>query len=72
MISSANVEAWAYSFIARVANFAMKLPPMPKMAIIAGTREDRINANFHCFTNAITNAEKKDAREDNTMAILIQ
>ena len=61
MISSAMVEAWAYAVIDNRAYFAIKVPPTPMMAMIVGTRQQSIRANFQCLTNAMTKAEKNAA-----------
>jgi hypothetical protein len=42
---------------------------MTKMAMIVGTIQQRINANFQFLTNAITNAEKNAARAETMTAI---
>ena len=69
MISSARVDAFPYSFIERVAYFAIRPPPTTKIAMIAGTIQHKMNAKTHCLTNAMTKAEKKDARAEITIEI---
>lgn len=68
MISSAIVEAFAYSFVARAAYFAINPPPKPKTTMMVGTIQQRIRANFQFLANAITKAEKNAARAETTMA----
>src|SRR5271170_3624986 len=69
MISSAIVDAFPYSFMARVAYLAIRVPPTTKIVMIAGTMQLKMNAKTHCLTNAMTNAEKKDERADITIEI---
>jgi bacteriorhodopsin len=69
IISSASVEAWAYSSIASFAYFVINVPPMPKTSMIAGTMQQRMRANFHCLIKAMTKAEKKDAIAKKPMEI---
>ena len=71
MISSATVEAWAYSLTTNWAYLAMNVPPTPNIAMIVGTIQESMSANFQFLTNAMTKAEKKDAREDRTTAIYV-
>jgi hypothetical protein len=55
--------------MARVAYLAIRVPPTTKIAMMAGTMQHRMNAKTHCLTNAMTNAEKKAARQDITIEI---
>ena len=61
MISSARVEALAFAVIESRAYFVIKVPPMPKIAMIVGTIQHKMRANFHCLKNAMTKAEKNPA-----------
>lgn len=70
MISSAIVEAFAYSVITSLAYFAINPPPMVKRAMMVGTIQDRISANFQLLANAIIKAEKNAASDMVTIAIL--
>jgi len=39
----------------------MAEPSNPNMTMRVGTMQERMRANFHCLTKAMTKAEKKDA-----------
>jgi hypothetical protein len=53
----------------RPAYFAIRPPPTTKMAMMAGTIKERMNANFQFLKNAITKAEKNAASAVTTTAI---
>jgi hypothetical protein len=69
MISSAMVAALAYSFTPRAAYLATRPPPTAKIAIMVGTMQHRIRANFQLLKNAMTKAEKNDPRDEIINAI---
>jgi len=66
--SSAIVAAVDNSATSLAAIFATIAPPAPNIATIAGTMQERINVNFHCFAKAMTKPEMNVAEEAMRMA----